>query len=481
VNIRSQGRHLDPESTIQEPGAEKPISNLMQRRSGGGNKLWGITAGAAVGVALLAAAMVTAVAGSTSEVTAGASDLLAANAAAGASGIARAALAQAVVFVADHRISVAGADDAAAALAEARSTLDDFEKSASSFESTDPELAAAAERFSDAELATLAHLEAGRVTKAESLRSGELEPAYRALSELLEERQAGASDAMLATNSSVARLAFFTRMGATLIIPSVAMAVYWILTRRRIRAKEDEMQAQVEAERAIGHAKDELIAGISHELRTPLTSIHGFAEVLLASGIDDQSAALELISIIHSESWELSRMVDDLLTAARIDAEALSVAIEPTSLDEAITAVVAPLGLSGRAVEVVCDEVGVAADPLRLRQVLRNLISNAQRHGGPNIAVMTERERDHVTVIVADDGPGVPADAVDRLFDRFVNGGRDALLTGSVGLGLAVARQLVELMDGTLTYVRQDGITLFTITLPASIAPSRPVQLASAS
>jgi signal transduction histidine kinase len=435
-----------------------------------GSKLLGITAAAAATVALLAAAMVTASAGSTAEVTASAGKLLAANAAAGASGIARAALAQAVVFVADHRISVAGADDARTALQEARSTLDAFEVQARATSDGDPELEQAVAVFVGAADTVLAHLDGGRVSAAESARSGEVEPAYAELSTLLAERQRAASEAVRATNSSAARLAFITRMGVTLVIPATAMAVYWLLTRRRIRAKEDAMNAAVEAERAVSRAKDELIAGISHELRTPLTGIHGFAEILLGSGLEDVESAMDLITIIHGESWELSRMVDDLLTAARIDAEALSVAVEPTSLEEAIAAVVAPVIRAGRSIEVVGDAVDVAADPLRLRQVLRNLVSNAQRHGGPNIAIIIERHGDAVSVIVADDGDGVHEDAEARLFDRFANGGREALLNGSVGLGLSVARQLVELMGGTLTYARHDDITLFTLTLAAAMS-----------
>jgi len=387
-------------------------------------------------------------------------DLHLANASAGAAGITRAAVAQAIVFEADHQIGVAEDEDARVAFDEAAASLAAFRSVA--FELQSPEAAS----FASAATTVLAELESENVAMAARARLQDMEPAYSDLLNDLTERQRVAEDAIEANQSAAGKIASVTRTLTTLAIPAAAMLAYWVWARRRLHRQEVEMKSRVEAERAISHAKDELIAGISHELRTPLTSIHGFSEILMADGIDDRPAAMDLISIIHSESTELSRMVDDLLTAARIDANELSIGIEPTSLRESIDAVLEPFVKHGRTIESSCPPIYVAADSLRLRQVLRNLVSNANRHGGEHIAVIVEQAADVAKITVADDGPGVPDEIIARLFDRFVHGGRAALLSGSVGLGLSVARELVERMSGTITYDRVDDITMFNVEIP---------------
>ena len=102
------------------------------------------------------------------------------------------------------------------------------------------------------------------------------------------------------------------------------------------------------------------------------------------------------------------------------------------------------------------------ADALRLRQVLHNLISNAVRHGGSEITVLGRPDGGGFSVAVGDDGPGVPARTEGRLFTRFVHSADQALITGSVGLGLAITRLLIEGMGGTVVYERRDGHTWFT-------------------
>jgi two-component system phosphate regulon sensor histidine kinase PhoR len=229
------------------------------------------------------------------------------------------------------------------------------------------------------------------------------------------------------------------------------------------------MQTWVEAEREVARAKDDLIAGISHELRTPLTSIHGFAEVLLDEEFDPAQAR-DLLGIIHSESGELARMIEDLLTAARIDAGRLQVTTECTGVCDNVMSVVEPFVRRGRRISTAGPDVEVTADPLRLRQILRNLVSNAVRHGGDSIAVLVDVLGAQAVITVADDGPGVPEVVVSRLFDRFVNGGRGAVLSGSVGLGLSVARELAVRMGGDISYRRHDEITMFEVSIPVAIA-----------
>ncbi len=430
-------------------------------------------AAARIGVAVLAAvfvALMAAMAGLWSNattldrVTGNARDLHAANATAGAAGITRAAVALALVFEADRQVNVATEADVDVSIAEARGALQSFERA---IDIATVETGA----FSAAVQEILDELEAGDVRLALSIRDERLEPAYSALVADLTDRQHTAEQAILDTQTSAGRTARVTQVFIVLAIPAAAMLAYWFIVRRRLREQEVDMRSSLEAERAVSAAKDELIAGISHELRTPLTGIHGFSEILMTQGLADQEMAMDLVSIIHSESGELSRMIDDLLTAARIDAGELGVAVEPTELSVAIDSVLQPVLRQGRNVAASCPTVWVAADPLRLRQILRNLISNAAKHGGDNIAVIVDQANGMARITVADDGPGVSEGIITRLFDRFVNGGRGALLAGSVGLGLAVARDLAERMGGQITYKRIDDITMFDIEIPLAPTP----------
>lgn len=456
---------LDQMARLRASRIHRSAANNMLLRS------LAILATAALVVAMFVTAGAWSNAAALERVARNASELHIANATAGSAGIARAAISQAIVFEADRQLGITSAEDATAALDEARLALASF-TDVSQNADTEAAYAAAAREV-------LQSLERGSVATADRIRRDSLEPTYRTLANDLAERQRIAEDGILEIQTTAGRTAGITRILTTLAIPAVAMLVYWAWARRRIRDEQQEMRAWVEAERAVGRAKDELIAGISHELRTPLTSIHGFAEILLEDGFEDTATVRDLVSIIHTESNELSRMIDDLLTAARIDAGQLSVANERTRLLDCVYNVVEPFTRRGIEVATSCPDVNVVADPLRLRQVIRNLVSNAARHGGDNIAVMVETTSTRALITVADDGPGVPEEIIHRLFDRFVNGGKGALLAGSVGLGLSVARELMERMDGTIEYTRMGDITMFELTVPLAVARERPLVAAS--
>jgi two-component system OmpR family sensor kinase len=236
--------------------------------------------------------------------------------------------------------------------------------------------------------------------------------------------------------------------------------------RRQLRVAEIQLDSRLEAEHEVSRAKDEFIANMSHELRTPLTSIYGFSEVLLEQGLLDPAGAMELVGMINSESAELGRMVEDLLVSARSEAGTLALAMRPVDIATELEAVLVPLRRSSHRFESDLDEAPVWADPLRVRQILRNLLSNAVRHGGTTITVSGHTDNGRVTIVVADDGDGVPQELVPRLFTRFVHEGSEALTEGSVGLGLAVVKSLTDAMDGTVAHERSGGWTKFVFSLP---------------
>ena len=324
---------------------------------------------------------------------------------------------------------------------------------------------------------TLAQLESGDTAGALSSHNASVETSFATLERLLAQSQDEIRARIERTEGAAGRLAWLTQALVSLLIPVAALTIYRFMTRRKVQEQRLQFEARLEAEKELNSAKDEFIAGLSHEFRTPLTSIVGFSEFLLEHRDVDPESNLELIGLIHSESSDLSRMVDDLLTAARIESSALSYLPAQLSARTEIEAVIGPWKRQGREFVVDVGNATVWADPLRLRQVLRNLISNAIKHGGPLIGINSWVERGEFVCRVADNGPGVPPHIAGKLFERFVHGGRETLLTGSVGLGLNIARALALDMGGDLVYERIGRVSCFTFRLPLVPATAEAAEL----
>ncbi len=293
---------------------------------------------------------------------------------------------------------------------------------------------------------------------------------YQVLAELLAaDRDLMVHDLELAQEDA-GRIANAARFLVAFAIPLGAVFAFRRSVRRRQRqlALEQELVRQ----REIAQTKDDFIADVSHELRTPLTSIYGFASTLLDEEISSNpELTTEFATLIAVEADELSRMVDDLLTTARADNDGLVFRSEKVNPHTEVESILGPMEAMGIVVhsKVAVDDVSV--DRLRLRQVLRNLLSNAHKHGQAPIAITGRVEGLRYVLAVTDCGPGVPADLENRLFQRFIHEGRDPLLTGSIGLGLSIARLLVRKMGGNLTYRRFDGLTTFAVELPLWVDP----------
>lgn len=213
-------------------------------------------------------------------------------------------------------------------------------------------------------------------------------------------------------------------------------------------------------------AKDEFIARISHELRTPLTAVVGLTSEMATMDELGEEERSELMHLVAGQAAEMSYIVDDLLVAARAEMGTLSIDVALVDLGEEIASAIDGLGLA--VVEVPESIPKVVADPSRIRQILRNLLTNAERYGGPNLRVLTGRTAGSVWLEVRDDGAGVAPEEEGRIFEPYatVHSG----VKGSVGLGLSVARQLAELMDGSLTYHRDLGETVFRLELPGAFS-----------
>lgn len=208
-----------------------------------------------------------------------------------------------------------------------------------------------------------------------------------------------------------------------------------------------------------------IVAAVSHEIRTPLTAVVGIAQELDANwaSIPDETRH-ELVGLVAEQAADMTAIVEDLLTAAKAQQGKLTMDAQPVDLSDVVVSVmnqlrIAPLPLSGSA--------RAWADPQRVRQVMRNLVVNARRYGGKDIALVCGTDGGHAFVEVSDDGSGVPVGQLEELFSPYA--GTDDR-PDSTGLGLAFSRQLAVMMGGNLTYRRVENRTVFRLTLPRAVA-----------
>jgi PAS domain S-box-containing protein len=230
-----------------------------------------------------------------------------------------------------------------------------------------------------------------------------------------------------------------------------------------------ERQRAHEKLQELVHYKDEFVASVSHELRTPLTAVVGLSEELADLSPDSFTSEelAEFHQLIAQQSREVAFIVEDLLVAARVEIETVSIDLQPVDLDAEVSATISGWPSEFGSIEFQPGHVKVRADPTRLRQITRNLLTNAIRYGGDRVVVITEAAEDRGVVEVRDDGPGIGADDLERIFEPYERAsGVEAARPGSVGLGLYVSRQLARLMGGDLLCRREDGETVFELTLP---------------
>jgi signal transduction histidine kinase len=380
------------------------------------------------------------------------------------------AFSQALLLAEDESLGVADAETARRAFDEAQSVADELEIRSTDLVGTAGNKDQALRKSVDLAVAAatqmLQLLEQGDIVEANALLSGDGLAAFEGLRDAVLDVRDEAAAEVTSTSDLAGKTSFIATFLVAFLIPAGAILVYRRVAQSQLRLAEVELDSRIEAEQRITHAKDEFIANISHELRTPLTSIYGMSDALLEQGIVDPQLATEFVGIINTEATELGRMVEDLLTSAR--SETQSIAFEPDHVDiaEELEVVLAPLRRSGLDVEVELESTQAWADRMRVRQILRNLVSNASKHGGPGVSITARQRSQMLEITVSDDGPGVPADKEPLLFTKFVHKGEDPLTAGSVGLGLAVVNLLADGMGGDARYIREEGWSRFVVRLP---------------
>ena len=243
------------------------------------------------------------------------------------------------------------------------------------------------------------------------------------------------------------------------------------LVRSRLSVEQTVAERTAELSRALEELsatqaeKDRFVAAVSHELRTPLTSVVGFARALAEPATEFSPAEHdELLHLIIRESEEVASIVEDLLVATRMDREQMNMGSELLRLDEELCTVVEVCEVDVEPIRV--EPITVIGDAIRIHQIIRNLITNADRYGGDNVTVSVFAEDAMAILAVRDDGPGIPPDKQDLIFAAFGKAHDNPDRTESVGLGLAVSRNLARMMGGDVVYKRSGEWTSFELQLP---------------
>jgi two-component system sensor histidine kinase BaeS len=245
----------------------------------------------------------------------------------------------------------------------------------------------------------------------------------------------------------------------------------------------EELQRRAGERDQLDRMKDEFVLTASHELRSPLTSVQGFAELLLLERDRLSPKQAETVEVILDNTRHLVRLLNDLLDLARSDAGRLTIKPEPAAaaalIEDAVRTMRAQFDARGQALrlEIETDLPAIEADRDRIRQVLVNLLTNANEYcpEGAGIAVKARSADAEVEIDVIDDGPGIPPQQLEHIFERFTRGDAgETQRVGGTGLGLAISKSLIELHGGTIAAESTPGAgSTFRVRLPAIGSPGQ--------
>lgn len=248
------------------------------------------------------------------------------------------------------------------------------------------------------------------------------------------------------------------------------VGILMLVVATMLRRGQQALAADLDRERELNRLKDRFIATASHQLRTPLTSLKGFARTLVDEdvGPDDRAA---FVAIIAEQADELHGRIEDLITFSRVGAGGLIIRPEEADLHRMVTNGIRSAGPAAERLVAneVPGELDVWADPPRVEQAIRNLVTNAIVYGSPPVRISAHRSGANVTCRVLDSGPGVEPADMDRVFEPYSRLVDDPTMsTPGLGLGLPIVRELVEAHGGNLRFVSDGDMTGVEITLPAA-------------
>jgi two-component system, OmpR family, phosphate regulon sensor histidine kinase PhoR len=233
--------------------------------------------------------------------------------------------------------------------------------------------------------------------------------------------------------------------------------------------------------KSLESVRKEFVANVSHELRTPLSIITGYLETLL-EGAEDEETSRRFLKIMHKHSQRLHLLVEDLLALSQLESRQLSLYFESIDLRECVDRVLERF-------DSMIEEIGaivsvnlpaslpkLEADPLRLEQVVFNLVENALKYGGPNglkLEISAICDGRDVIVRFKDNGPGIPLSDQPHVFERFYRVHKDRSRdAGGTGLGLSIVKHTIQAHGGSVVLESTPGAgATFTIRLPVCSAP----------
>jgi len=235
---------------------------------------------------------------------------------------------------------------------------------------------------------------------------------------------------------------------------------------RQLREANDKL-TQMSAQ------KDSFLSQISHELRTPMTSLRSFSEILRDSNDLTSEETRRYASIIHDEALRLTRLLDDLLDLSVLENGQVVMNDQVGTLQSVLDRCTAMAVGEGRKLEIIrnreAEDIVLHTDLDRLAQVFINLISNARKYSDAEKPVLTIRsalDRDRVLIDFTDNGSGIPTEEQSVIFEKFARVGQNE--AGGAGLGLAICREIMQRLGGSITYLPGQSGTAFRVTLPVS-------------
>ncbi|MGB8362092.1 MAG: HAMP domain-containing sensor histidine kinase [Acidimicrobiia bacterium] len=234
-----------------------------------------------------------------------------------------------------------------------------------------------------------------------------------------------------------------------------------------LRNAQSDLEKLLEMKEHLVESKDQLIASVSHEIRTPLASIVGFVQLLRDTADLAPDEREEMLQLLVQQSADLTNIVDDLLVAAKTDIGELEISRVPVDLKAQAAQAVESLDFESRSRLTLPKEVvRCFGDPARVRQIVRNLLSNAFKYGGPRVVLETADLGGVGALRVSDDGDPIADENRELIFEAYQRGDAPVGMTHSLGLGLHISRTLARRMGGDLTYRHADGMSTFELTLP---------------
>jgi Na+/proline symporter/signal transduction histidine kinase len=253
-----------------------------------------------------------------------------------------------------------------------------------------------------------------------------------------------------------------------------------IENQTRLEAQQQELTRTARALRdanekltQLSVQKDAFLSQISHELRTPMTSIRAFSEILTEGDVPPDMVA-QSGRVIHDEAIRLTRLLDDLLDLSVLEAGTVQLTLSQTTISALIDRALAATGqVQGERIftihrDLPSEQIHVRSDADRLVQVFINLISNARKYcdaAAPELRVVVRQRGGRVMVDVIDNGRGIPKEAQGLIFEKFARL-TDQTRAGGAGLGLAICREVMANLGGTISYLPGQGGAAFRVVLP---------------